>query len=76
MNNVRREFIQNLVDKLYDIQSDLDSIQEEEQEAFDNIPENLQNSERYEQAGAAVAALDSAAENLCECINSLEEAMG
>lgn len=40
MNNERRQ-------KLEDIWSDLESWVEEETEAVDNVPENLQSSEQY-----------------------------
>ena len=45
MNNKRRERIQKMISKLEDINTEISEILEEEQEAFDNMPENLQTSE-------------------------------
>lgn len=44
--------------------------------AEDNIPENLQSSERYERAEAAVDALYSAVSSLEEALDYIEEAQG
>ena len=48
MNKNRRKAIGDIYDKLIDIQSDLECIRDEEQEAFDNLPESIQYSERGE----------------------------
>lgn len=81
MNKARRKQIEKIIARLEDLKSSLESIHEDvegvqsdEQEAFDNIPENLQESERYETAEAAVDALDSAEggfEEVTDCIDSI-----
>lgn len=57
MNKDRRARLQELVEALA-------CIQEEEQEAFDNMPESLQESERGEAMQEAIDAMDEAKDAL------------
>jgi hypothetical protein len=73
MNNQRRKDIQKLIVKLEDlealkneIQETLEGIRDEEQEYYDNMPENLQGSDRG-------YAAEEAANNLTEALGRLEE---
>lgn len=52
----------------------LESVKDEEEEYMENIPENLQSSERYEKAENAVDNLDSALDSLDEAISDIESA--
>lgn len=72
MNKERRKNIQGIADQLEELKGNLELIQEEE-EYRDNIPENLQGSERYEKAEEACAALSEAVDNLDDIIASLGE---
>lgn len=74
MNNLRRKAIQGIYDRLDEIRADLECIQEEEQEALDNIPESLQGTERYELSENAVENLNNAVSGLEEILEYLEEA--
>lgn len=74
MNKTRRKAIEALLDRLEELQSDLEAIYDEEYEYLDNIPENLQGSERYETAEAAVENLDNALSNIQEALNYMTEA--
>ena len=65
MNNIRRKEIKKSIAKLEtvislieEIAGDLELIQEEEQEAFDNMPEGLQESERGEKMQECVDSFD------------------
>lgn len=49
MNKARRKELEKAKDLLEQAQSIIEAVQEEEQEAFDNMPEGLQSSERGEQ---------------------------
>lgn len=42
----------------------LESVRDEEQEAYDNMPENFQNGERGEKSQAAIDALENAISEL------------
>lgn len=54
------------------IQSDLESILNDEQDYLDNIPENLQGSERYEVAEAAVDNLETAMSAIEDIISNVD----
>lgn len=83
MNKNRRKAIADIVtkveeivadtrEKLEELQTSIESVRDEEQDYLDNIPENLQGSERYETAEQAVDNLDSAASSIEELIDALD----
>lgn len=88
MNKARRKQIEDIKTRLADLQAEMESLIEdietvcdEETEYRDNMPENLQGSERYELADAACENLESAKDTLeenkdqiDEIISALEEA--
>lgn len=74
MNNKRRKKIEEIVSQLMDLQSEIESLRDEEQEVVDNMPENLQGSERYEAAENAAGNLDNACCSMEELIDYLNEA--
>ena len=73
MNKKRRAAICELRGKLSDMLEELEQIQMDEQEYYDNIPENLQESERAEASDAALGSLSEAYDSLSSAIDSLEE---
>lgn len=73
MNKVRRKNIQDVVGQLEDLKSALEDVLHEEEEYRDNIPENLQGSERYEKADEACDTLSGAVDGLEDIITSLGE---
>ena len=73
MNKARRKNIQDVVNQLEDLKSTLEDLQGEEEEYQDNIPENLQGSERYEKAEEACDTLSEAVGGLENIITSLGE---
>lgn len=75
MNKIRRKNLQTIIDRLEDIKADLEEITYEEEEYRDNIPENLQSSEKYERADGACDNLNDAADTLDEVIDSITTAM-
>lgn len=74
MNKARRKEIENIVEKLEELQSDIESVLSDEQDYLDNIPENLQGSERYETAEMAVDELQSAYDTIEDVISALQNA--
>lgn len=72
MNNERRREIRHVIKKIDAIKSDIDSILSEEQWAFDNMPEGLQNSERGQNCEDSIDLLQEAMEILNDAVNSLE----
>lgn len=60
MNDARRKDIEKALDLIYEAKAILETVSEEEQEAFDNLPEGIQNSERGETMEENISILDDA----------------
>lgn len=75
MNKARRKRIQELKDKLLDLLTEIEGIKDDEQEAYDSLPESLQDGEKGSKMSEAVDNLDSAYSSLEEVGEYLEEAM-
>lgn len=82
MNNDRRKALREAIEALLRAQDELataaDTIQaaeSEEQEAFDNMPEGLQQGEKGDKAQAAIDALGEAKSNLETIADELEQCM-
>lgn len=88
MNNQRRKQLTEIVAKidklnlteianeLEQLVTDLEALKDDEQSAYDNMPESLQQSERGQQSEAAVSALESAHATLEGIKDALEAADG
>ena len=74
MNKVRRKALDEVISKIEEAKELLENLQAEEEEYRDNMPENLQGSERYEAADAAVDNMSSAVDALDGAISSIESA--
>ena len=81
LDKVMRQ-IEAMQSGIFELLGDLEAIREEEEEYRDNMPENLQGSEKYEKADAAVDAitaaydaLEAADSSMSEPIESIEEAI-
>jgi vacuolar-type H+-ATPase subunit I/STV1 len=71
MNNARRKQINELIDRIDELQSQLESVRDEEQEYFDNMPENLQQGDKGQSAEQAASDLGSAHDSLVESLEYL-----
>ena len=76
MNKQNRKVIEGYINSLQDIKQDVESMLDEEQEKFDNMPEGLQESERGEAMQNAIDNLESASDAIGDAIDYLNEAMG
>ena len=74
MNKARRKALDEVISKIEEAKELLENLQAEEEEYRDNMPENLQGSERYEAADAPVDNMSSAVDALDEAISSIESA--
>jgi len=74
MNNQRRKEIKAVLDELAALRSRVEDLQNEEQDYFDNMPENLQQSERGEKAEQAASRLEDALTAFDEIEEALNEA--
>ena len=82
MNKARRKRIASVIDTLENItgynlvepaKSEIEDILWEEQDAYDNMPENLQYSMRGEESSDAIDSLQEAADALDEAIDIFNE---
>ena len=73
MNAQGRKEIAKYIASLEEIKDKLDSMMDEEQDKFDNMPEGLQESERGEAMQEAIEQLETACDNLDEVISALKE---
>jgi predicted RNase H-like HicB family nuclease len=81
MNKSRRNALSKIIRELNVIQNkngldglidELDTLKEEEQDYYNNIPENLQNSQRAQDSEQAIDNLEEAVDLLNEVYNSDE----
>ncbi|ENY9401251.1 hypothetical protein ACF5F1_001975 [Salmonella enterica] len=75
MNNERRKCLTALSQQLAELKDDVQAVLNEEEEAFSNLPEGLQNGERGDTMQTAIAALDATLNALEEACEQLMEAM-
>ena len=75
MNKERRKNLQTIIDRLEELKSDFESLVSEEEDYLDNIPENLQSSERYERAEEALSYLNDAYDSIDEVIDNITSAI-
>lgn len=73
MNNLRRKKIKVEIDSINICIGKLENILSEEEEYLDSVPENLQNSERYEENCASYDNFEDLLDDLSSTIQELEE---
>lgn len=73
MNKVRRKRVQDAITKIEEAKAILEDAQNEEQAAFDNMPEGLQYGERGEQMEENISKLEEAVSCLEDLVSELEE---
>ncbi len=72
MNKKRRKEIRELINELEELKEKIEIVLEEEQDYYDNMPENLQGSERGEIAESAISELEESLDNIDNAIENLE----
>lgn len=72
MNKSQRKQLEELLDKITELQEQVEFIRNEEQEKLDNMPENLQGGERYSQMENAISCLDDAVSNLQSAYDDIQ----
>lgn len=73
MNKPRRKQILDIIDRLQIASDMLEEVKAAEEEARDNVPENLQETERYYTISEACDSMDEALDSLLDIIDSLLE---
>lgn len=71
MNNKRRKEISKVIDSLTEISNTLSILAEEENEAFDNLPESLQDSSRGDDMQEWIDRLEGSQETIDGIIDEL-----
>ena len=75
MNKERRKSLREIQSKLDRLGQDLETLKEEEEEYRDNVPENLQESDRYQRADEVCDLLQEALESMDNAYQQIEEAV-
>lgn len=73
MNKQRRAELTAIAEELADLKDRLETCKNEEEQYLENMPENLRDSEKHEQAEETVATLDTAVDSLEEVFNAVDE---
>ncbi|MDR1329557.1 MAG: hypothetical protein LBK23_08165 [Oscillospiraceae bacterium] len=74
MNNSRRKLLSELKKVIDDLIEDITVVQTDEEDYRDNIPENLQNSEKYATSEAAISEMQFAIDYLQDAGMNLDSA--
>lgn len=74
MNADRRKRIIAIKDQLEALKEGIDGILEEEREYIDNMPENMREGEKGQNAEQIADTLDNAANSLDEALSGLDDA--
>lgn len=75
MNNKKRSVLKQAMFLLERVSDYVSQIEEDEQDALDNMPENLQSSDRYEKMENAIDKLEEAINGIDEVKENIESAM-
>lgn len=73
MNKERRSRINQIISELESLKYDIENVVEEEQEAYDNLPESIQYSKRGESMSDNVSDLEDAANDIISTLQDIIE---
>lgn len=71
MNKVRRKLINSIIDNLISAEANIESVLNDEQDYFDNMPEPIQDSVKGEIASDCIDNLQNALDSIMDVIDSL-----
>lgn len=74
MNAQRRKQLAEAVAKLEEARTLIEIVRDEEQDAFDNMPEGLQTGERGEKMESAISRMEDVLNDLESAVDGLNEA--
>lgn len=75
MNKQRRKEIEKAQDIILEAKDMLESAMEEEQDAYDNLPESIQDSERGEEMQSYIDILQEVVDNLYDVYDQIGEVL-
>lgn len=70
MNKSRFNKLQRIIEKMADLKEQIEAIGEQEQDAFDNASERVQDSDKGDAMQSAVQDLEAAASSIEEAMDS------
>lgn len=73
MNDKRRAAIRALFHRVTELRAELETVRDEEQDYYDNMPDSFRDGEKGDKAQEAVDALDEAVNGLENVESVLEE---
>jgi len=73
MNKTRRQQLRKWLEDMENIKSELETICSDEQDYFDNMPENLQGSQRGMDAEEAIDQMEEAVSSIEDAISIIED---
>ena len=76
MNNKKREKLRKVKNILDEVIISIESVIDDETDSMDNIPENLQESERYEIMENVVDSLESSVDDIYSAQDHISDAIG
>jgi len=74
MNAERRKQLKKLLDTVEEVKTTLETLKDEEQDYYDNMPESLQGGEKVDKVQMAIDVMESAGNSLEEVVSYIEEA--
>ena len=75
VNEARRKAINEAVSKLEDVKSELETLRDEEQEYYDNMPESFQGGDKGDAAQSAVSTLEDAINSIDSAVTEAQNAV-
>ena len=76
MNKERRNKIDDIIERLEGISTEIEELADEELESYENMPESLQGTDRYDTSVEAEENLRGASEDISDIVSKLEDAKG
>lgn len=74
MNRMRRKELEKICDLIGEANERLEEVIDEETESRDNMPDSLQETEKYERMDEIVSNLEEALSNLEDALETIEDA--
>jgi len=73
MNKARRKELDRAADMLREAYSIIESCRDDEEDAYDNLPESFQDGERGEEMQEYIDVMDEVMDQIDEAANAIEE---
>lgn len=73
MNKARRKWLEDIYNRLEVLKDELENLSVEEQDAYDNLPESLQDSERGDAMEENVSDIDDVASSIEEIMDTIQD---